>query len=69
MKEKELKEALIKEENKIIRNTLLFCGTHDIEFSRMHNKIIRNALRTFYADAIYPHLRELNINAPRKYEE
>jgi hypothetical protein len=69
MTEKALKELLLAEENKIIRETLLYCGQHEIDFTKEHNKLTRLAIRRFYFEAIYPHLRELHNNAPIKYEK
>jgi hypothetical protein len=67
--EKDLKKILLDDENKIVKCALKYCGDHTLEFSKEHNKLLRIALRKFYKETIYPHLRELNINAPRKYEE
>jgi hypothetical protein len=69
MTEQELKKIMLDEENKIIREATIYCGNHTLEFSREHNKLTRLAIRRFYREVIYPHLRELNINAPRKYED
>jgi len=69
MTEKEIKQLLLDDENKLIRDSRVYCGKVTLEFSKEHNKLMRVALRRFYKETIYPHLRELNINAPRKYEE
>jgi hypothetical protein len=69
LNEKDLKKILTEEENKIIRDTVLYSGQHSIDFSREHNKLVRLAVRRFYREAIYPYLRELNLNPPRKYED
>lgn len=69
MTEQELKGVLIAEENKIIRETLMYCAGNNIDFSREHNKLTRLAIRRFYRETIWPHLRDLNNNAPRKYED
>ena len=69
MTEKELKHILLGKENDIVRDARLYCGEHTLEFNKEHNKLLRCVLRKFYRETIYPNLRELNINAPRKYEE
>ena len=69
MTEKQLKQILLDEENKIIREATIYCGKATLEFSKEHNKLTRLAIRRFYRETIYPHLRELNMNAPRKYED
>jgi len=69
MTEKELKEVMVKEENRIIKDLALYFATHEVKDFRDYNKLTRLAMRRFYKEVVYPHLRELNINAPRKYEE
>ena len=63
MKAKELKAALLKKENDIIRGVQLYCAEHKEEapsFNKELNKILRTALRKFYVEAVYPMTRDLN---------
>ena len=60
MKAKEIKEQLLKKESEIVKNVTLYCATHDISFTREHNKILRTALRKMFTEGIYPLIRDLN---------
>ena len=59
MKEKEIQQKLIKKENDIVREVMIYCAEHNIQFSREHNKLVRIALRKFFTDGIYPIVRDL----------
>jgi len=69
MTEKALKELLLAEESRIIRETHLWCGENRLEFNKEYNKLVRSAIRKFYIQTIYPHLRQLNNNAPSRYDK
>ena len=69
MTEKALKELLMAEESRIIREALLYSGEHKIDFNKEHNKLIRLCLRKFFMQTVYPHLRELNNNSPCRYDK
>ncbi len=66
-KEKEYKEILTKKENQIIRETQLYCAKHDIEFSRKYNVLMRNAMRQFFKEGVYPIARDIWEIGIKKY--
>jgi len=60
MKAKQIKEAILKKENEIVKNVQMYCATHDVDFTREHNKILRTALRKMFTEGIYPLIRDLH---------
>jgi hypothetical protein len=56
---KEIQKRILKKENEIIMGNKLFCSTHDIEWTKEHDDCLRNAMRAFFKEGIYPIVKEL----------
>jgi hypothetical protein len=68
-KPKEWQEAMLKKENQIIRDTQLYCANNDIEFHKKHNILMRNAMRQFFKEGVYPIIREIFDSPDKKYTD
>jgi len=68
-KAKEYQKSLQKKENEILRNTMLYCANEGIEFTRQHNILIRNAMRQFFKEGVYPIVREMYDNPEKNYAD
>ena len=66
-KVKEYKNVLQKKENEIVRATILYCANNHIEFKREHNILMRNAMRQFFKEGVYPIVREIYDNPEKSY--
>ncbi len=68
-KTKEYQSILMKKENQIIKETLLYCSENNIDFKRSHNILMRNAMRQFFKEGVYPIARDIWENGLKKYNE
>jgi len=66
-KTKEYKRILTQKENQIIRETLLWCANNNVSFEKSHNILMRNAMRQFFKEGVYPIVREIYDNPCKKY--
>jgi hypothetical protein len=66
---KVVQEILLKKENEIIRETMLYCSKNNIEFSKKHNTLMRNAMRVFFTNGVYPIVRDLFDTNVKKYSD
>ena len=68
-KTKEYKRILQQKENQIIRETLLWCANNNVSFEKSHNILMRNAMRQFFKEGVYPIVREIYDNPSKTYSD
>ncbi len=68
-KSKEYKDILTQKENQIIKETQLYCAKTDVDFSRKHNVLMRNAMRQFFKEGVAPLIREIYDAGFKKYTD
>ncbi len=66
---KEYRDILMKKENQIIKATIMYCANNNIEFKRSHNILMRNAMRQFFKEGVYPIVRDIWENGLKKYND
>lgn len=57
------KKQLLKKENEIVKANKLFCETHGIYWGKEHDTCIRNAMRAFFKEGVYPIVKEIYESA------
>jgi len=65
-KAEQIRKALLKKENEIVRGNKMFCAHHNIEWTKIHDDCLRNALRTFFAEGFYSIAKDLFYSEPPK---
>ena len=55
----QIQKRLLKKENEVIKMAKMFATTHDIPFNKQHEDIVRNSMREFFQEGIYPVVKEL----------
>ena len=66
---KEYRDILMRKENQIIKETQLYCAKHDILFQKPQNILMRNAMRQFFKEGVYPIARDIWENGLKKYND
>lgn len=51
---KKFQDMLLEKEAQIIKETYLYCANNNISFEKEHNKLMRNAMRQFFKEGVYP---------------
>ncbi len=59
MKPIEAKKELLKIENDLVRDTQLFCANNNIEWTNQHSILLRNNLRSYFEEGVYPVIKEM----------
>lgn len=67
--DKKWKAALLFKENEIVKDTQLYAGRNMIAFTRKHNVLLRNAMRQFFKNAVYPTMMEIVKDPDSKYDK
>ena len=64
---KKWQNALLRKENDIVRDAMLYCSNNNIEFTKKHNILMRNAMRLFFKNGVYPIIRDLYEDNVKDY--
>ena len=64
---KEYKDIMMRKENQIIKETIMYCANNKIDFKRSHNILMRNAIRQFFKEAVHPIVRDIWENGIKDY--
>lgn len=56
------RKRLVEAEEEIVLSNEIFCLGNNIEWTKEHSDCLRNAMRSFFAEAVYPILKEICTN-------
>jgi len=59
--------VLLRKENDLVRDMMLYCSNNGIEFSKKHNVLVRSAMRQFFKYGVYPIIRDLYEDNVKDY--
>lgn len=59
--------VLLRKENDLVRDAMLYCSKHELDFNHEHKKLLKCALRKFFKLGVVPILRDLYEDNVKDY--